>query len=172
MGSSGGRHRALRRRIGAYVLLYNFLYDFLLEDRFGPEDPATATALARSADPAPVITRLGLEGRDPLCVRALEMFASIYGSEAGNTGIVYRATGGVYISGGIAGKILPALRDGRFLRAFLDKKPMQELVARMPVRVVVEQRIGTFGAAAGAYRMATETRRFSASKTRSRRRRT
>jgi glucokinase len=147
------------------------LYDFLAGERFSSEDPATAQEIAGSPDPAPVITRRGLEGRDPRCVRVLEMFASIYGSEAGNTGIVYRATGGVYISGGIAGKILPALRGETFLSAFLDKKPMEELVARMPVRVVVEPRIGTFGAAACGYRTVMETRRFSASKTSSRRRR-
>ncbi|HEY7862627.1 MAG TPA: glucokinase [Thermoanaerobaculia bacterium] len=150
------------------------IYDFLLGERFAPEDPATAAEIAGSRDAAPVITRRGLEGKDRLCVRTLEMFASIYGSEAANTGILYRATGGVYVSGGIAGKILPVLRGDRFLRAFLEKPPMQDLVSRIRVRVVVEPRIGTFGAAALAYRAATtrtDTRRFSALKTSSRRRR-
>jgi glucokinase len=148
------------------------LYDFLREDGFAPEDPAVAAEIAASPDPAPVIAGRGLKGTDRLCVRVLEMFASIYGSEAANTGIQYRATGGVDISGGIAGKILPAIRRGGFLQAFLDKPPMEELVSKMRVRVVVEPRVGTFGAAAAAYRMTvTETRRFSTLKTRSRRRR-
>jgi glucokinase len=148
------------------------LYDFLLEEGFAAEDPTIAAEMAASPDPAPVIARRGLEGRDRLCVRVLEMFASIYGSEAGNTAIQYRATGGVYISGGIAGKILPAIRSGGFLQAFLEKPPMEELVSKTSVRVVIEPRIGTFGAAAAAYRItATETRRFSVSKTKSRRKR-
>jgi glucokinase len=84
---------------------------------------------------------------------------SIYGSEAGNAALQYRATGGVFLGGGIAAKILPALRRPEFLRAFRTKPPMQELLSRIPVRVVVDPKLGLFGAAAGAYRMATETTR-------------
>jgi glucokinase len=148
------------------------LYDFLVAEEFGPEMPATVAALAEAPDPAPVVARLGLEGRDALCVRALAMFASIYGSEAANTAIQYRATGGVYVSGGIAGKILPALKEGAFVSAFLEKPPMDELVSTIPVRVVVEPRIGLLGAAAVAYRTEMEISRLLASKTSSRRSRT
>ena len=62
------------------------------------------------------------------CVEALELFVDAYGAEAGNLALRTVSTGGLFIGGGIAPKILPALTDGRFMRAFLDKAPMRELL--------------------------------------------
>ena len=61
---------------------------------------------------------------------------------------------GAFIGGGIAPKILPALTDGRFLRAFLDKAPLADVLANMPVRIVLNAEAGLLGAAvhAGAHR--------------------
>ncbi|HWZ87095.1 MAG TPA: glucokinase, partial [Thermoanaerobaculia bacterium] len=108
--------------------------------------------LRDAEDRAAVISRLGLTRRDRLCRAALDLFASIYGSEAGNLALQYRATGGVYVAGGIAPKILPALRTPAFLRAFHDKAPMKGLLAGIPVRVVLDPRLGLYGAAAAARR--------------------
>jgi len=134
------------------------IYDFLKEEGAAPEGPAAVAAFA-DEDRAAVISRLALEGADRLCQAALRRFVSIYGSEAGNLALQYRATGGVYVAGGIAAKILPALREPEFLRSFREKPPMEELLARIPVRVVLEPRLGLFGAAAAAYRTAMETTR-------------
>jgi len=121
-------------------------------------------AVARAFDAedrAAVIGRFGLARRDRLCTDALDLFVGIYGSEAGNLALQYRATGGVYVAGGIAPRILPALRTGVFLEAFRNKPPMEDLLARIPIRIVREPRLGLFGAAAAAYWMAMETTRSS-----------
>jgi hypothetical protein len=74
------------------------------------------------------------ERRCPRCVEAVDMLISAYGSEAGNLALRALATAGVYIGGGIAPKILPALESGLFLEAFRAKEPMADLVARFPCR--------------------------------------
>ena len=135
------------------------LYDFLESEGVAPESPATAAAFAREPDRAAVISRLALGNEDRLCRETLRFFVSLYGSAAGNAALQYRATGGVYLAGGIAPKILPALREPGFLEAFRSKPPLERFLARIPVRLVLEERLGLFGAAAAAYRMAIETTR-------------
>jgi len=135
------------------------IYQFLKHDGAARESLEVRTALAQTDDAAAVVSRFGLARRDRLCRAALDLFVSIYGSEAGNAALQYRATGGIFLAGGIAPKILPALRRAEFLRAFRSKPPMEDLLSRIPVRVVLDPRLGLFGAAAGAYRMAMETTR-------------
>ncbi len=135
------------------------IYDFLASDGAAAKSPEVARALATDGDRAAVISRFGLEGKDPLCREALVLFVSLYGSEAGNVALQYRATGGVYVAGGIAPKILPAIEGGAFLESFRSKPPLEDLLARIPVRVVLEPRLGLFGAAAAAYRTVIETTR-------------
>ncbi|MGH9365364.1 MAG: glucokinase [Thermoanaerobaculia bacterium] len=129
------------------------IYDFLTRDGGVRQSPAVARAFA-SEDRSEVISRFGLQGRDRLCAEALGLFVSIYGSEAGNLALQYRATGGVYLAGGIAPKILPALRRESFRASFRDKPPLAAMLSTIPVRVVLEPELGLFGAAAAAYRMA------------------
>ena len=90
------------------------------------------------------------EGRCPQCVEALDMFISAYGSETGNLALRAFATAGVYIGGGIAPKILPALQSGLFLEAFRAKEPMADLVATIPVAVILNPDAGLMGAAVRA----------------------
>jgi glucokinase len=151
--------RASRDRILSGGGLF-LLYQFLKADGVARESPAVAAELEGEGDPAAVISRLGLSGRDRLCRAALDLFVEIYGSEAGNLALQYRATGGIYIGGGIAPKILPALRRPAFLRAFGVKPPMEALLARIPVRVVLDPKLGIYGAAAAAYRTEIETTRL------------
>jgi glucokinase len=146
-----------------------YLYDFLKENRFAPERAAVARAFARE-DKAAVISRLALARRDRLSEEALRMFLSIYGSEAGNLALQYRATGGIYVGGGIATRILPAFRSSQFLDSFVRKPPMEPLLARVPIHIVADPRLGLLGAAASAYWTAIEMTRFS-SRTRVRPRR-
>ena len=100
------------------------------------------------------ITQAGLGGRCPGCVEALSMFVSAYGAEAGNLALRGVATAGVFVGGGSAPKILPALRDGRFIEAFRAKGPMTELVSRMPVMVILNADAGLLGAAVYAQQLA------------------
>ncbi len=87
------------------------------------------------------------------CMEALSMFVSVYGAEAGNLALRGVATSGVYLGGGMAPKILPALQDGRFMDAFRAKGVMSELVARMPVKVMLNPESGLLGAAVAAQEM-------------------
>lgn len=147
----------------------SLLYEFLRADGFAPEQRRVAKALAQE-DPAAVVSRFGLARRDRLCVAALRLFVSLYGSEAGNLALQYRSTGGLFVAGGIAPRILAAFRYPEFLESFLRKPPMETLLSRIPIRIIRDSSIGLFGAAAAAYRTAIETTRRS-SKTRIRPRR-
>jgi glucokinase len=141
--------RATRERILSGSGL-SLLYEFLEADGFARSGRAAAAALEGADDRAAVISRLGLAKADRLCRAALDLFVAVYGSEAGNLALQYRATGGVYVAGGIAPKILTALRHPAFLRAFRHKPPMEALLAEIPVRVVLDPRLGLYGAAAAA----------------------
>jgi glucokinase len=96
------------------------------------------------------ISKAGLGGRCQGCAEALRMFVSAYGAEAGNLALRGLALGGVYVGGGIAPKILPAIQSGGFMQAFLDKAPMTDLLTRVPVKVILNAEAGLIGAATRA----------------------
>jgi glucokinase len=105
------------------------------------------------ADPSELparITASAMARRCPTCVETLEIFVSAYGAAAGNLALRTVATAGVFVGGGIAPRIVPALRAGGFMSAFRDKTPMDQLVARIPVRVILNPRTGLLGAAVHA----------------------
>jgi glucokinase len=93
------------------------------------------------------VSRSGLSGRCQFCADALRMFVAAYGAESGNLALRGVATGGVFIGGGIAPKIRPALESGTFMEAFRAKPPMEDLLARMPVRVILNPDTALLGAA-------------------------
>ncbi|MBI2834344.1 MAG: glucokinase [Acidobacteria bacterium] len=93
------------------------------------------------------ISAAGFEKRCTRCVEALDIFVSVYGAEAGNLGMRSVATAGVFVGGGIAPKILPALQAGGFLEAFRAKEPMVDLMMQMPVAVILNAEAGLLGAA-------------------------
>jgi glucokinase len=109
----------------------------------------TCLAIDSEEDPdAPAaISKAAMERRCPGCVEALGLFVDIYGAEAGNVALRSVATAGVFIGGGIAPKILPALTDGRFMRAFRDKAPFTEMLMNVPVKIVLNAEAGLVGAA-------------------------
>lgn len=125
--------------------LFN-IYRFLRDTGHGEEPPWLSARLA-GEDPAAVISEAALARKADLCVKTLEMFVSIYGAEAGNLALKSMATGGVYIGGGIAPKILDALLDGRFMKAFLDKGRFSPLMGQIPVRVILNEKAAILGAA-------------------------
>lgn len=88
-----------------------------------------------------------LHRRCEQCVEALEMFVEAYGSEAGNLALRAVATAGIYVGGGIAPKILPALETGTFIEAFRGKDPMVDLLRTIPVHVILNPAAGLLGAA-------------------------
>jgi glucokinase len=106
----------------------------------------------KTEDPAAVVSRHALAKTDRCCERALDVFASIYGAQAGNLALTILATGGVYVAGGIAPRNLTKLKDGTFVRAFRDKGRLSGLVESIPVHVILNTRIGLLGAASLAAR--------------------
>jgi glucokinase len=96
------------------------------------------------------ISRAAMERLCEHCVEALDIFVSVYGAESGNIALRAAATAGVYVGGGIAPKILPALESGRFLEAFRAKEPMADYVAAIPVAVILNPDAGLLGAAVHA----------------------
>ncbi len=94
------------------------------------------------------------EGRCPECVEALEMFLSAYGSETGNLALRAMATAGMYVGGGIAPKILSSLETGPFIDAFRAKEPLADLIATIPVSVILNPDAGLLGAAVRAGQLA------------------
>ena len=111
--------------------------------------PCTAAG-DNGPDQAARISAAALDGSCPQCVETLALFVSALGAEAGNVALRTVATGGVYLGGGIPPKILPALAHPRFLEAFRAKEPMGDLVARVPVHVIVHADPGLLGAAVAA----------------------
>jgi glucokinase len=94
-----------------------------------------------------VISRAALERRCAGCVETLEMFVEAYGAESGNLALRTVSTGGLFVGGGIAPKILPALTSGAFMDAFRAKQPLDGMLARMPVKVILNDEAGLLGAA-------------------------
>jgi glucokinase len=112
----------------------------------------TLTGVEPGHEP-PAISRAALSGSCPQCVEALDMFVFAYGAEAGNLALRGVATAGVYVGGGIAPKILPLMQRGDFIAAFRSKPPMDDLLSRMPVKVILNQEAGLLGAAVYANEM-------------------
>ncbi len=125
------------------------LYEYLLQD-----SAAEAPAWFAGDDPAALISQRALEDRDSLCAEALRWFVRLYGAEAGNLALKHMTTGGLYIGGGIAPKILPALQDGGFVEAFLAKGRMRPLLEGMPVRVICNDAASMLGLARYGFEMA------------------
>jgi glucokinase len=125
--------------------LYN-IYRFLRDTGRGVE-PLWLGEEMRAGDPSAAITRAALTGTSPLCVQALDLFVSIYGAEAGNLALKVMATGGVFVGGGIAPKIIAKLKETTFVEAFTAKGRLRPLLEAMPVRVILNDKTALLGAA-------------------------
>jgi glucokinase len=119
--------------------------------RLTHRDRGCTAGVTENAPNAPAqISNAALERRCQSCLEALDIFVSAYGAEAGNLALRTVATGGLFVGGGIAPKILPALIDGRFIRAFLDKDPFTEMLSKVPVKIILNPDAGLLGAAIAA----------------------
>jgi glucokinase len=128
------------------------IYNYLLASAVSPEQ-ATVRAEMEKEDPPAVIARHGLARTDALSDRTLDLFCEIFGAQAGNLALTVIATGGVYLAGGIAPRIVERLRSGPFLTAFRDKGRLSGLLSRIPVHVIMNPNVALLGAAAVAARV-------------------
>ena len=102
----------------------------------------------RDGDPAAAIAAHA--DNDPVCHDALQLFARLYGRESGNLALKTLATGGLYLGGGIAPKLLEVLDSGDFMEAFRAKGRMRPLLEGIPVKVILNDRAALIGAASHA----------------------
>ncbi len=143
----------LRRQFGEHVSIERVvsgrglqaIYEHLRGAGYAPESAEVRQAVD-AGDPAAAIAAAAQDG-DRLASRAMDMFTAAYGAAAGNLALTAMATGGVYLGGGIAPKNLSKLQSGLFLRSFQDKGRFSELLARIPVRVILNDRTALLGAA-------------------------
>jgi glucokinase len=131
------------------------IYEFLKETK--RNEPTWLAERLKVEDPAAVIAEVGLAGHAELCKQALELFAAIYGSEAGNLALKALALDGVYLGGGIAPKLITKLQDGTFMRSFTAKGRYKRLLSGIPVRVILNQKTALLGAASVAAQLRQET---------------
>lgn len=122
------------------------IYRFVTEVEGTKEHPAVAARMAVE-DPPVVIAREGLGRRSKACREAVRLFASLYGAAAGNIALQVKASGGVYLAGGVTPAILPLLIRGPFRESFVAKGRFREYLSAIPVRVILTQRAALIGAA-------------------------
>jgi glucokinase len=144
-------HRVSWERLLSGPGLVN-IYQYLVEAGVSPEQATVKDEMTKE-DPAAVITRRALAKSDCLSDRALDLFCEIFGAQAGNLALTVVATGGVYLAGGIAPRIVARLQAGGFMAAFRDKGRLSELLSRIPVHVVINPNVGLLGSAAVAGRL-------------------
>ncbi len=123
------------------------IYAFLKKQRFAPELPEMEQAIKAAADPTPIIVQKAMDGGCELSIATLNMFVSILGAEAGNLALKVMAHGGIYLGGGIPPKILPKLKDGTFQAALVNKGRFAEMLAQIPVYVILNEKTALLGSA-------------------------
>jgi glucokinase len=122
------------------------LYKFFRDTGRG-EEPAWLTEALQQGDPVAAVSRAGLAGTCELCVQALDLFVSLYGIEAGDLALKVMATGGVFLGGGIAPRLVEKLKGPTFMQAFTAKGRMRSLLEAMPVRVILNDKTALQGSA-------------------------
>jgi len=122
------------------------VFKFLRDTGHGRPEPWLVEEMA-SSDPAAAVSRAAMQGKSELSEHALDLFISIYGAEAGNMALKVMATGGVYLGGGIAPKILSKLKGPLFMDAFRSKGRLQRVLEAIPVCVITNDKTALLGAA-------------------------
>jgi len=125
------------------------IYSYLRTSGHGPEPPWLAQQLASAEDHTPIIVDAALDTakRCELCIAALDTFVSVLGAETANLALKVLSTGGIYLGGGIPPRIVPVLKQQWFMQAFLDKGRMSNLLAGMPVHIILNPKAARLGAA-------------------------
>jgi glucokinase len=146
-------HRWLETRVGHHVSWerivagpgFSHLYDFFRDEKKIVDTRENTEHLAESTDRNAAIGELGASRKSEPATRAVELFARIYGAEAGNLALKTLATAGVYVAGGIAAHMVDVLARGPFIEAFLDKGRFRAMLETVPVAVVMDAEIGLAG---------------------------
>lgn len=143
------RHVSWERLLSGPGLVH--IHEFL-RHYHNSQVPAWLSEEMHSSDPAAAISIAAQAQRDDICEEALDLFVHLYGVEAGNLALKTLASGGLYIGGGIAPKILDVMKGGAFIKAFLAKGRMQPLLEKIPVQVILNDKTALYGPAIFAAR--------------------
>lgn len=122
------------------------IYHFLSQQKSGVPGEIILSA-SDSQDITPTIVTQALSNENTVAVDTLDVFTEAYGAAAGNLALTVAATGGVYVAGGIAPKILEKIKDGKFISAFNNKSKMKSWLEKIPVAVITNEKTGLLGAA-------------------------
>jgi glucokinase len=131
------------------------VYAFLKDDQ-KMEEPDWLRDRMATEDPNAVIGECAENGSSDICYETMQIFTAAYGAEAGNVALKVLASGGMYLGGGIAPKILKTLQTGAFTQAFLDKGRLSPVLEAIPVRVILDDTCALLGTAAYAEARASE----------------
>jgi glucokinase len=123
------------------------IYEFLRDTRKAEEPDWLKRQMSEAPDQPALISQLALEKKAAICDQALDIFVGVYGSETGNCALNFLATGGVFVGGNIAAKIVPRMQDPIFMNSFLNKGRMRSLLTDIPVKIVLNDNCGISGAA-------------------------
>jgi glucokinase len=123
------------------------IYEFLRDAHKADEPEWLRGQINAAPDPPALISRLALEGKAAICDQTLSIFVSVFGAETGNCALNFMSTGGIFIGGSIAAKIVPKMKDPVFMQSFLDKGRMEALLKDIPVKIVLNDDCGLVGAA-------------------------
>jgi glucokinase len=128
------------------------IYEYLRDTK--KNEPTWLAEKIKAGDPAAEIAAAGLKGQAEIAEQALDLFASIYGAEAGNLALKAMAVNGLYLGGGAAPKLLSKMKDGTFMKAFINKGRYKRLMSSIPVHIVMNQKTALLGAASIAAQLA------------------
>jgi glucokinase len=146
-------HRTLNGRVSFERVVSGIgiknVYAFLRDDQ-KMEEPDWLRDRLAAEDPNAVIGSCAEDGSSPICYETMQIFSAAFGAEAGNIALKVLSTGGIYLGGGIAPKVLKTLQSGAFTKAFLDKGRMRPILEAMPVRIILDDTCALLGAAAFA----------------------
>ncbi len=125
------------------------IYDFLKDSGYAEEPRWLAEQLAATHDRSPIIVNNALDREQAceLCTATLNTFVSILAAEAGNLALKVLSTGGIYIGGGITPRIITYLDSKQFMKAFTHKGRFTQLLAQMPMHVILNPKVALLGAA-------------------------
>jgi glucokinase len=123
------------------------IYEFLRDAHKAEEPEWLRDRIKAAPDPPALISQLALEGKAAICDQTLSIFVSVFGAETGNCALNFMSTGGIFIGGSIAAKIVPKMKDPVFMQSFLDKGRMEALLKDIPVKIVLNDDCGLVGAA-------------------------
>lgn len=145
----------------------SMLYRFFAKDRLVREPKETIARVTRAPDANVAVVELAEKGKSEAAMRAIELWCSVYGAEAGNLALKTLASGGVFVAGGVSARLAEILAHGLparkkksspFVDAFVDKGRMRALMESIPVVVALEPRAGLLGSAAHAATKAAQRR--------------